>query len=70
MCRVALTRSSCCVLRTSVQGYKAQADLVLAHLDGLLDGCQVVGYSRPALDTPCICTLSCQCSLTRIYKPC
>ena len=25
----------------SLQGYKAQADLVLAHLDSLLDGCQV-----------------------------
>ena len=24
-----------------LQGYKAQADLVLAHLDGLLGGCQV-----------------------------
>ena len=23
------------------QGYKAQADLVLAHLDGLLGGCEV-----------------------------
>ena len=28
-----------------LQGYKAQADLVLSHLDGLLDGCQVPGYS-------------------------
>ena len=53
MARAVRSRS---VLYSSTQGYKAQADLVLAHLDGLLDGCQVLTYSLPA-QTQCMGTL-------------
>ena len=69
--RVALTPSSRRVLRTSVQGYKAQADLVLSHLDGLLDGCQVLRHSRcPSQPRDASAPGSCKRLLAHVRKHC